>query len=353
MNQEFLVGVSSDFKLEAAGVLEPVLDAELASLPGISYRFFEGRSGVSVTPDLIQEFDALITLRPQFTTESFAGLDRLTLIARWGVGYDVIDVTACTKANVMLAITGDAVRRPVAEAILTLILALAKKLPMKQQIVLTGRWDMKAQASGMSIRGKTIGSIGLGNIASDMFQLLRPFDAARLIAYDPFAQPGRAEVLGVEMVDLETLFRVSDFVTINCPLNAQTRGLVNESLIGLMKPTAYLVNTARGAIVNQTHLVAALQAGQIAGAALDVFEQEPLPADDPLTQLENVILSPHAMAWSDDLYNGNSMGVCQNILDVFQGNIPQYVVNQDVIEKPGFQSKLGALKQRWSNIHEG
>ena len=164
--------------MRQAGILEPILDELLAPLPFISYRFFEGQSGVVVTPDLIKDFDAVITLRPKYDATSFDGIDRLAVIARWGVGYDVIDVPACTDANVMLAITGDAVRRPVAEAILTLILALAKKLPLKQQITRSGRWDLKATASGISVRGKVIGSIGLGNIATDMFQLLKPFDAA-------------------------------------------------------------------------------------------------------------------------------------------------------------------------------
>ena len=155
----------------------------------------------------------------------------------------------------------------------------------------------------------------------------------------------------MELVSLGDVFRESDFVAINCPLNDQTRGLVNQDLLSLMKPTAYLVNTARGAIINQEHLLAALQQGFLAGAALDVFANEPLPADDPLTALDNVILTPHAMAWSDDLYDGNSRGACQNILDVFQGQIPQYVVNQAVINRPGFQTKLQSLSGRWEAAH--
>ena len=347
MNHSFVIGISSDFQMEAAGILEPILDEMLVSVPQVTYRFFQGQSGVVVEPGLIEDFDALITLRPRFTAASFAGVTRLAVIARWGVGYDVIDVPACTDANVMLALTGDAVRRPVAEAILTLILALAKNLMKKERIARAGRWDLKAGASGLGIRGKTIGSVGLGNIATDMFHLLRPFDAARFIAFDPYISTSRAAETSVELVSLGDVFRESDFVAINCPLNDQTRGMINEDVLALMKPTAYLVNTARGAIINQEHLVTALEQNRIAGAALDVFAQEPLPADDPLTRLDNVILSPHAMAWSDDLYEGNSRGACQNILDVFQGQIPKYVVNHDVIDKTSFQSKLHTLKDRW------
>ena len=174
----------------------------------------------------------------------------------------------------------------------------------------------------------------------------------RLIAFDPFINPTHADSLGVELVELETVFGESDFVTINCPLNDHTRGMVNDSLISLMKPTAYLINTARGAIVNQADLVTALQENRIAGAALDVFEQEPLPADNPLTELDNVILSPHAMAWSDDLYDGNSRNALGNILDGFQGRIPKYVVNRDVIDQPKFKIKLQTLQQRWSQYQK-
>ena len=196
MSSPFLIGISSDFQLEAAGILEPILDEMLATVPHVTYRFFEGQAGVVVTPTQIQDFDAVITLRPQFTADSFKGITRLAIIARWGVGYDVIDVPACTEADVMLAITGDAVRRPVAEAILTLILALAKNLKKKERIAREGRWDLKAEASGLGIRGKTIGSVGLGNIATDMFHLLRPFDAGRLIAFDPYISTSKAECAG-------------------------------------------------------------------------------------------------------------------------------------------------------------
>jgi phosphoglycerate dehydrogenase-like enzyme len=117
-----------------------------------------------------------------------------------------------------------------------------------------------------------------------------------------------------------------------------------------MKPTAYLVNTARGAIVNQADMVTALHTGQMAGAGLDVFEHEPLSPDHPLTQLDNVILSPHGMAWTDDLYHGNGVGACENVLTVLQGEIPRYTVNREVVERPGFQAKLQSLRSRWNAL---
>ncbi|MFB0547087.1 MAG: dehydrogenase, partial [Anaerolineae bacterium] len=139
MEDLFRVGISPDFKTEAAGLLEPVLDEIFGPLPYVEYDFLEKKEEV-ITPDEIENYDAAITFRPRFTTASFVGVERLAIIARWGVGYDMIDVSACTEAGVLLAITTDAVRKPVAEAILTFFLALAKKLLAKDRLVRTGRW---------------------------------------------------------------------------------------------------------------------------------------------------------------------------------------------------------------------
>lgn len=346
--QRFQVGITGDFRAEAALSLEPVLAEMFGPLPFVEYRYME--PSAEVAPAQITGLDAVISLRPRFTAATFTGAQRLAVIARWGVGYDMIDVPACTQANVLLAITTDAVRKPVAEAILTLLLALAKRLPAKERLVRMGRWEVKGAIPGSGLAGKTVGSVGLGNIAGEMFRLLNPFDLGRRLAYDPYIPPVRAAALRVDLVDLPTLFAESDFVTINCPLNDQTRGLVDAHLISLMKPTAYLINTARGAIVNERDLIAALKAGRIAGAGLDVFEQEPLPLDSPLLQLDNVILTPHALAWTDDMYRGSGLGVCENVLTVLRGEVPKHIVNRGVVTQPGFQAKLRALRERWTRL---
>ena len=349
MSDLFRVGISPDFRTEAVGLLEPVLDEIFGPLPYVEYDFFNTQAAV-VAPDEVEGYDAVITLHPRFTGATFEGNDRLAVIARWGVGYDYIDVPACTEAGVLLAITTDAVRKPVAEAIVTFFLALAKKLPAKDRLVRTGRWHAKAETTGLGLSGKTVGSVGLGNIAGEMFRLLRPFDLGQALAFDPYVDPDKAVQLGVELVDLATVFRESDFVAVNCPLNGETRGLIDAALFSLMKPSAYFVNTARGAIVKQADLVAALQAGQFAGAGLDVFEQEPLPPDHPLAEMDNVILSPHGMAWTDDLYRGNGVGACENVLTVLRGQVPGTTVNREVTERPGFQRKLQSLRARWTAL---
>jgi phosphoglycerate dehydrogenase-like enzyme len=272
------------------------------------------------------------------------------VIARWGVGYDMIDVPACTEAGVLLAITPDSVRRPVSESIVTLLLAAAKGLRARDRVVRTGRWDLKGETPSYGLKGKTLGSVGLGSIGSDMFRLFKPFEFGRLLATDPYASPEKAAQLGVELVDIRTLFRESDFITINCLLNADTRGMVNAELLSLMKPTAFLINTARGAIVDENALVEVLRDRRIAGAALDVFSQEPLPADHPLTQLDNVTFSPHNMSWSDNNYRDQGQAVCDNVAAVLRGEIPPHVVNRDVVQRPSFQAKLGALRRHWQEL---
>ena len=349
MTDSFRVGIPGDLDLDTRVLMDPVLEEVFDPLPYIEYDFSDTRETV-IAPDEIKDYDAAITFGTRFTSSSFSGDVRLAIIARWGAGYDMVDLPACTKADVLLAITPEGVRKPVAEAILTFFLALAKKLPQKDKLVRTGRWDLKAAASGLGMSGKTVGSVGMGNIGTEMFRLLQPFDLGRLLALDPYVSQAQAAQLGVELVDLPTLFKEADFIAINCPLNDETEGMINAELFSLMKPTAYFVNTARGPIVIQDDLTAALQTGQIAGAGLDVFEEEPLPVNHPLTRMDNVILAPHAMAWTDDMYRGNGVGACENVLTVLRGEIPKYTVNREVIERPGFQAKLRALRERWAAL---
>lgn len=351
MMSEFRIGISSALPVQAGEHFESGRAEVLDSLPGVAYEYFEPSTetdrGRTVSPADIADYDAVLALSPIFTSASFAGDDRLAIIARWGVGYDRIDVDACTRAGVLLAITTDAVRRPVAEAVVTLMLALAKCMFEKDRIVRQGRWDLRGVSPAQDLRGKTLGMVGLGNIGAEVFRLLEPFELGRKIAYDPYISPDQAERIGVELVDLETVFSASDFVSVNTPLTEQTRGLVDARLLSLMKPTAYLVNTARGPVIAQDDLVDALQSRRIAGAGLDVFDVEPLPADNPLTGMDNVILAPHSLAWTDEIYRDNTIHGLLNILDVFQGRVPEYTVNPAVTDNPVFQRKLERLRKRW------
>jgi phosphoglycerate dehydrogenase-like enzyme len=348
MTPIFRVGITADFRTEASGLLDPVLAEQLGPLPTVEYEFMPELLP-EVTPAQIRDYDAVISLAVRFTADTLRDVKRLVTIARWGVGYDMIDTQACTDNDVLLCITRDAVRRPVAEGIMTLLLALTKQLLTKDRLVRSGRWDAKTSYPGIGLRGRTLGTVGVGNIGGELARLLRPFDLRRILAYDPYVSGAQAAELGVELVDLDTLMAESDFVCINCPLTNDTFHLIGERQIGRMQPSALMINTSRGPVIDQAALARALQERRIAGAALDVFEQEPLASDDPLTQLENVILSPHAIAWTDELVRDNGIGACENVLTILRGEAPAYTVNRKVIDRPGFQAKLRALRERWQS----
>ena len=210
---------------------------------------------------------------------------------------------------------------------------------IKDRLTRDGRWDEKLDYMGLGITGRTLGLVGLGNIGREVFKLAQPFEM-RHLAYDPYATPEQAETAGVELVDLETLLRTSDFVSICCALTPETHHLINAERLALMKETAYLINAARGPIVDQAALTVALRENRIQGAALDVFEQEPVDPNDPILTLDNVIVTPHGICWTDECFLGNGRSACESILDVAAGRIPNNIVNRDALDNPRFQEKL-------------
>ncbi len=339
MSQTFRVGLTRDI-LAPDGTIGfgDIGLSMLDDAAGVAWDILaENRS--PLRRDQVQDYDALLVLGPSITPETLEGVDRLTILARFGVGYDTVDVDACTQNGVLLTITPDGVRRPVAAAVITFILALSQKLLIKDRLTRDGRWDEKLDYMGMGIAGRTLGLVGLGNIGREVFKLAQPFEM-RHLAYDPYASPEQAQAAGVELVDLETLLRTSDFVSICCALTPETHHLINAERLALMKETAYLINAARGPIVDQAALTIALQEQRIQGAALDVFEQEPVDPNDPILTLDNVIVTPHGICWTDECFLSNGRSACESILAVAAGQIPNNVVNRDALDNPRFQEKL-------------
>jgi phosphoglycerate dehydrogenase-like enzyme len=327
---EFRVGITADV---LGSNSEPIFGREVLSLldaDGVAWEFMAPEPG-GVTPAQAARFDAICAMLTRVTPASLAGPDRrLKLIARFGVGYDTIDVPACTAAGVLLTIAPDGVRRPVATSALTFVLMLAQKVLIKDRLTRTGRWSEKLDHIGTGLTGRTLGSIGLGNIGSELFRIARPLEMNG-IAHDPVGDPALAAELGVRLVDLETLFRDSDFLAVNCPLNEATRGLVSARLLGLMKPSAYLINTARGPIVDERALHDSLASGRLAGAGLDVFEEEPTLASNPLLQLDNVIVTPHGICFTDECMRRLAESAFRAVLDVAAGRTPPYIVNPQAL----------------------
>jgi phosphoglycerate dehydrogenase-like enzyme len=169
----------------------------------------------------------------------------------------------------------------------------------------------------------------------------------RFLAHDPYQDRAVAAELGVELVGIEELFREADFLSVSVPLSEATRHIVGERLLGLMKPTAYVINTARGPVVDQKALFEALRTGRIAGAGLDVFEVEPCPADEPILKLENVVLAPHALCWTDECFAGNGAADVRAVLDVMHGRAPRGIVNREIVDHGVWRGKLEALKARF------
>jgi phosphoglycerate dehydrogenase-like enzyme len=252
----------------------------------------------------------------------------------------MVNVEACTLADVILTITPDSVRRPMAEANIALIWSLAKNLSVLERECRAGRWRNSLPRDGTCVAGRTLGSVGLGNIATEMFRIAKGMGFGRLVAYSPRTAPDAAASLGVELKDLDAMLRESDFVTINCPLNPQTRGMIGARELALMKPSAYLINCARGAIVDERALVDTLMHGRIAGAGLDVFEVEPIPQGHPLLSLDNVIVTPHAAGRTEESIRDTSLSACRAVLAVSRGEAPPYIANRDALERPGLLAKL-------------
>jgi len=338
----FRIGITRDF-LDPQGRIAfgDIGLARLDAAPGVAWEFLP-ESVSELTAAHAAQYDGLLVLAPRVTAATLAGQPRLAIVARFGVGYDNVDTRACTDAGVALTITPDGVRRPVAVAVLTFVLALSHKLLIKDRLTRAGRWQEKLHHLGMGLAGRTLGVIGLGNIGREVFRLAAPL-AMRHVAADPWISAGDAAAAGAELVPLEVLLREADFVVICCALTDDTRHLIDAQRLGLMKKSAYLINVARGPIVDQAALTAALAAGQIAGAGLDVFDPEPIDPQDPLLALENVILTPHALCWTDECFAGNGHSAVTSLLEVASGRAPQHLVNRAVLDSPLFQAKLRRL----------
>jgi len=295
---------------------------------------------LEVTPEHIAGIDALVVLRPWVTRSTFArGAGDLVVIGRSGAGYDKIDLAACTANDVALFNAPLALNHATASAALLLLLALAKRLPQQERITRAGRWDLQPAVMGGEFQGRTLGIIGLGHSGRELVRLVAPF-AMRVLAYSPHADPATAAALGIRLVPLDEVLREADFVSLHCRLTEQTRHLLGAPQLALMKPSAYLVNVARGALIDQAALVATLREGRLAGAGLDVFETEPLLPGDPLLELDNVILTPHWLASSSDVWTATGKAMAEGMLRAAHGQVPEHVVNAEVLARPGFRAKL-------------
>lgn len=346
--QKFIVALTADFYDSTGAPKYKDLGLSLfADQPHIEQRVFKEHRE-QVAADQIGDAQGVIVLTPAVTAESVSKAEKLLVISRFGVGYDAVDVKACTAAGVLVTITVGAVDRPVAEATVGWMIALSHNMHIKDGLVRTGQWNDRSKFMGCELRDRTLGVIGLGGIAQKAIELLRGFGMKQPLAFDPFIKTETAAKLGVSLVSLEELLAQADFVSIHCPLTAATRGLIGPKELALMKAEAYLLNTSRGGIVDEDALYAALKSGRLAGAALDCFTQEPVTSPHRFGDLKNVLLAPHCIAWTNELFRDIGQVACKGMVDLSLGVKPHGVLNPEVFDQPGFQAKWARFREQKS-----
>ena len=334
MNRRFKVGITRDildsrnqpaFGLEALKILDGAADIEWEYLP---------QKLAALGPHEGARYDAIYVNAARVPAAVVAGPEcRVRVIARHGVGYDSVDVAAMTAAGVLVTNTPAAMPRPVATIALTFMLALAGKLFLKDKLARAGRWNERMDHMGIGLTGRTLGVVGAGGIGRELLRMAAAFDL-RLLAADPYANSVELGYIGARKVDLAPLLAESDFVVVTCLLNEETRHLIGAAQFAQMKRSAYFINVARGPIVDEPALIAALKGGVIAGAATDVFEQEPVDPANPLLTMDNVIVSPHSLCWTDECFHNMASIGLKSIVDALGGRRPEYVVNREVLTHP-------------------
>lgn len=343
--RHFRVALTGDF-FDAAGQ-QRYSDLGLDAFIGAEHveisRFAEHRPEMG--RDQFGAAQGVVVLAPRVTAASLAGAEHLLAIGRFGVGFDTVDVAACTAADVVAFITPGAVDRSVAEATVCWMLALSHNLLAKDRLVRIGEWDERARYHGSELRGKTLGLVGVGRIGRAVVDLLRGFGMEPPLGFDPHVTPAAAAALGVRLVSLDELLSRADFVSLHCPLSESTRNLIGRRELARMRPEAYLINTARGGIVDEDALFEALQARKIAGAGLDCFVGEPITWPHRFGALDNVILAPHSIAHTHELFRDIGRMVCGGMLALSRRRPPEGVLNPEVFDRDGFRRKWKRLTE--------
>lgn len=286
--------------------------------------------------DVIKDFTGIIVRsRTKVTRDIIEAAPKLKIIARAGVGVDNVDVSAATEKGIMVVNAPESTSITVAEHTMGLILSIARKIAVADKSVKEGKWE-KSKFMGIELNGKTLGIIGMGRIGSQVVTRAKSF-GMEIIVYDPYITQEAAAELGVTVVDLETVLKNSDVITIHVPLTPETKHLISKDEFENMKDSAFIVNCARGGIINEEDLYNALESGKIAGAGLDVFEVEP-PVDNPLLNLDNVVLTPHIGASTSEAQRDAAIIVAKEVKSVLEGSSPKNVLNMPVIDPKTLQT---------------
>ena len=277
---------------------------------------------------IIDEFDGVITGADEITARVIEKGKNLKIIAKNGVGYDNIDVQSATQHHIYVTTTPGAVEQTVADTTMGLMVDLARNITKGDRSIRKGGWE---RLRGTEVWEKKLGIIGLGSIGKNVAHRAKGFNMD-VYAYDPMIDLDYCSKNGITSVGLQDIFTTCDYITIHCLLTESTRHLVNEEMLGLMKPGSFLVNTSRGGVIDEKALYDALKNQKIAGTALDVFETEPLPKDSPLFELDNILLIPHIAGYSSDVTLKAGVMVAESVIAALEGEVPPHLLNKEVVK---------------------
>lgn len=295
-----------------------VIDAEVIQVDGLA-------SPESLEP--LRDADALmVTLQP-VPAATIARMERCRIISRVGTGTDAVDLEAASERGIWVTNVPDYAMDEVSTHTIALLLAHARQLPRTLDLTSNGVWDASRVPPVRRLAGQTLGLLGFGRIGRAVAAKGRGL-GLRVVIHDPYIDPAAAEAEGGQAVDLETLLRVSDYVSLHTPLTEGARNIIGAEALGLMKPTAFLINTARGGLIDLDALLTAVRAGKIAGAALDVLPEEPPPSDHRLLREERVMLTPHVAWYSEEARRDMRMRGAEEVVRVLQGEAPRSPVNR-------------------------
>ena len=325
----FRVGTTRDLITRSgrAAFSERAFD-ELKVNPEIEWEWISDAVS-EITPEIAARYDGLHLNAPRLTADSIARDDcRLKIVARNGVGFDSVNVAACAAKGIVVTNTPLAIRRPVAVAAMTLILALSGRLFVKDRIVRDGRWGEQVEHMGEGLTTRTLGLVGGGGIGQELIPLARPFFGEVIVA-DPYVTDDVFEGLGARKGTFGTVLEKADYLVVACPLSEETHHLMDAGAFARMKRGATFINVGRGPIHDENALVEALNSGQLQAAGLDVHEVEPLPASSRLMGMDNVILTPHALCWTDECFEDIARTALRSIADVSLGRLPKHVVERN------------------------
>jgi D-3-phosphoglycerate dehydrogenase len=286
-----------------------------------------------------KEADGLINQYAPITRKVIESLPNLKVISRYGVGVNTIDVDAATEHGVMVGNVTDYCMDEVSDHAFALLMGCARKVVLLNQAVKKGNWDFKESVPIYRLRGRVLGLIGLGRIPQSLATKAQAF-GMKVVAFDPFVPKLVAEGLQVELLELNELCAQADFISVHAPLIESTEGMIGEEQFKAMKKEAFIINTARGPIIDEQALIIALQQGEIAGAGLDVIEEEPIRKDNPLLKMDNVILNPHVAWYSEEAQLELKRKTAQNVVDVLSGFYPSYLFNVNVKETVKLNTKI-------------